>query len=168
MRCAKTGDHKGRPYGFVGNTNRAWAPGRSNRLRSVSEPPWFSAMWRLSVRADAGTVRLGGEERHEQVFRVRKARPFVLDEDLHRLVVLRPAHGNTAMGFEGGVDSVRHEVDQRLLQLVPVCMQRDFRSSSHVDGEPTFQCDHIVDTGTDIDLTESGAAATAPIAHRPP
>src|SRR5690606_282688 len=83
--------------------------------------------------ADARPVRLGREERHEQVCGVRKAAALVFDLDLDERPRLLPRHRHAAAGFERRVDGVAHEVDERLFELVLIAEQADVVGRSDGD-----------------------------------
>src|SRR6185312_6913592 len=70
--------------------------------------------------ADARSVRLGGEERHEQVGRVGQAQSVIAYPDVERAAVARPADGDAAVRLERRIGRVPHEVDEHLVQLIAV------------------------------------------------
>src|SRR5262245_23295734 len=89
-------------------------------------------------QADPGAVRLGGEERHDEVGGRRQAGPAVLDPDLDlRRPASRaaPADGDAAAGLLGGFDRVAHQVDEQLLELVRVRLHRGLRPLADLDRE---------------------------------
>ena len=77
---------------------------------------------------DARSLRLGREERHEQIRRVRQARPLIFDVDRYAMAVLLPSHAHGAAGFERRVDGVAHQVDQQLLELIGIGLHGDRRA----------------------------------------
>ena len=54
-------------------------------------------------QADARSARLGREERHEQVRRVRQPRSFIVDPQLEAAALALPADGDAAAGLQRGI-----------------------------------------------------------------
>ena len=89
--------------------------------------------------ADAGSSRLRGVEGNEEVLHVREPRPLVLHPHLDLLAVEPPAHADAAAGQQRGVRRVADQVDQQLLDLVGVRLDRHLRPLLDVDGEPRLE-----------------------------
>ena len=76
-------------------------------------------------QADARSAGLGGEERHEQVGGLRRARALVVDPDVDAARRVPPADRDArAAGVERRVGGVAQQVDQQLLDLVAVGGER--------------------------------------------
>src|SRR5678815_3150610 len=69
---------------------------------------------------DAGATRLRREERDEQVRDIGKPRAFILNEQVDVRRVLLPAYPHAAARFQRRIGGVSHQVDEKLLYLVPV------------------------------------------------
>ena len=90
-------------------------------------------------QADARAAWLGREEGHEQVRRIRHARPFVVDPHPHAAVGQAPAHVHAAGGDQRGVGGVAHQVDQQLLELSGVGVDHDVGAAVDAHGESALQ-----------------------------
>src|ERR1051325_11573764 len=85
-------------------------------------------------QADARTALLGREERHEQVRRIREARALVFYGNLERALRAFPADRHrTAAGLETRIGGISQQIDQQLLELIGVGVDRDIRPRLDVD-----------------------------------
>ena len=93
---------------------------------------------------DPGALRLRGEERHEEIGRLRDARAVVFDEKLHAAARPAPAESHvrrrsSGLGARGPLlerrfDGVFHEVDDELLDLRRIARQREIRAREKLHG----------------------------------
>ncbi len=91
-------------------------------------------------KANAGSGGFGRKERNEQVRRVRKAGPFVFDDDFDmRLPAERPRDAHAAAGFERGIGGVAHQIDQELFDLVRIRWNDGLRARCDSDREARLQ-----------------------------
>src|SRR5581483_7393745 len=93
--------------------------------------------------ADAAAAGLRGEERNEEVVAVKESGALVADEDFDRVSVHVPAYLNRAgradRRVERGVNRIADDVDEQLLKLVGIAVERDFVASHDLDREPRFE-----------------------------
>jgi hypothetical protein len=89
---------------------------------------------------DAGAGRLGREERHEQVGRIGESGALVAHADLDAAVDGGPGDVDLAVPvLLDRVDRVAQKVDQHLLDLVAVGLNRDVRASAHAYDTPVLE-----------------------------
>ena len=67
------------------------------------------------------TVGLRGKERNEEICGVHDAGTFVFHKDLNAISFLMPAKRDVSLCFKRGINSVVHQIDQRLFNLRCVC-----------------------------------------------
>src|SRR6476659_7553416 len=91
--------------------------------------------------ADTGHGGLGGEERYEQVGRIRQARTLVFDGDLERAVDLLPVdpHLPAFTALERRVDRVPDDVDQQLFELVGIRGDVRVPVARYLDWQPILE-----------------------------
>src|SRR6478672_9879768 len=79
-------------------------------------------------QSDPRAAAFRGEERHEKIRRVRKARAFIAhnNHDCVRRAFVPDEHA--ASSFGRGIDGVADQVDESLLQLVRIALNGQLRS----------------------------------------
>src|SRR3954468_16933235 len=107
---------------------------------------------------DPRPARLGGEKRNKQVPGVRETGPLVLDPQLHGRRVRPgqplPANRYTAAGFADSIDSVSDQIDEQLLELIPISLNGQARPCRNADVMRFFQSDDAIDESGDIEGNE--------------
>src|SRR4029077_3885446 len=101
-------------------------------------------------QADAGTGGLGGEERHEQIGGIGNAGPFVLNPHFEVTVAATPPDADASAGFERCVHRVVNQVDEKLLELVRVRLNPNFRADSKLDRQARLEPDDAPDQRADF------------------
>ena len=99
---------------------------------------------------DARSVRLRGEEGHEQVGGVRDPRSLVLDEHLDVEGGDSPPDAHAAPRLRDGVDRVVQQVDEHLVQLIRVGPNDDVGARLHSHREPGLELRHAADPCLDV------------------
>src|SRR5205814_2035398 len=89
--------------------------------------------------ADARSLRLRGEEGHEEIRAALDARTLVLDAQLEHAVASRPTESDAAVRLERRVDGVAYEIDEQLVELIAVGENRDRRSVLDPHREPRLE-----------------------------
>ena len=84
-------------------------------------------------------VGLRGKERNEEIGGVHDAGTFVFNKDLNAISFLTPAKRDVSMCFKRGINSVVHQIDQRLFNLRRVYANSRFRTRPDLNLEPGFQ-----------------------------
>src|SRR5439155_12493583 len=77
----------------------------------------LTAQWQTNSRA----VGLCCKKRNEKIGRVHNARTFVFNKNLNATCFLAPTKRDVSMRFKRGINSVVHQIDQRLFNLRRVC-----------------------------------------------
>src|SRR5207245_5737993 len=88
---------------------------------------------------DSGAVWLGREEWHEQVVGVGEPLPAVTHPDLQPPVARRPTHLDLPVAVKSGVDRVANEIDQELVELPAVGLDRHLRTGAYGHGSPGLE-----------------------------
>ncbi len=122
-KISESGGSKDPPARRRTSTPAGAAPRGSRALRAVLEAQ--RAAVRLGDLAaerqtDARAGRLGREERHEQVRRVRQPGSFILDGELQEAVDRLPVDPHLAARLERRIDGVADDVDQQLFELIRI------------------------------------------------
>jgi len=107
--------------------------------------------------ANAGTAGFGGEEGDEEVGGAGETGAFVFDPNFDHVAVAEPADGDAAFGDQRGVGGVAEEVDEDLLELVGVALNRDGLSSVDLDLKAGLEADGAIDAGGDVEGLKLGA-----------
>jgi len=92
-----------------------WQPGLPARFSSVRDPPWASAIWRLSARPIPDPPRLGGENGTNKFVVPASPGPSSSIRISTFFRIFSPADLHAAAGFERGVSGVAQQVDQQLV-----------------------------------------------------
>ena len=98
---------------------------------------------------DAAAALLGGEERHEEVLGVGDPRAAVADHGLEARGIQLPGDRHFAIGLHGCFDGVLHQVDEQLLDLVTVGLDRAFGTGLDLDRAPGLEGDDTPDERRD-------------------
>src|SRR5262245_15468811 len=106
------------PYG------RPRALDAGTRLERQRAPVRFGNLT-TQDEADTRSLRRGCEKRHEQIRRIRQTRAFIVYIHRHVMPVSVPADTNGATRLQRRVDSVAHEIDQQLLELIWIGVHND-------------------------------------------
>jgi hypothetical protein len=94
---------------------------------------------------------LGCKERYKQIRRVWQSRSFIFDPNVEVALVSRPANSDSAAGFERRIDRVVEQVDQELIQLISVGLNRYLRTRNQSNRKPRFETDCSSNPCADID-----------------
>ena len=84
--------------------------------------------------------------------------PFVLDPQLHgrrrRARQPLPADPHAAAGLPHRIDGVAEQVDQQLLELIAVALDRQPRAAGDLDVVPLLERDDAIDDRADVERRE--------------
>ena len=107
----------------------ARAPVASSRFTSRISPPCARAICCASARPDAASLGLGGIERHKQVLGIGDAEAAVFDGNHDALIQRqRQPRDGLAPFAKRGVHRIGEQIDEHLLELIGIGVQRDRRA----------------------------------------
>src|SRR5256885_13160698 len=88
---------------------------------------------------DARPLRFGGEERHEQVPRIRDPWPLVSHRHLHLRCAGAPRNHHSAARLQRGVRGIADQIDEQLIELIRVRLDVHLRAGRHTDRDAFLQ-----------------------------
>ena len=105
--------------------------------------------------ADSRPIGLGRIERHEQVAAVRESRALIVDGHDDAAPLATPIRLDTTSRLQGRVDRVRHQVDERLVELVPVRRDTHGFAVPHGHVQARLQAGDMPDPRLHVDLCQA-------------